>query len=137
MIITLVSVLTLILLPLLLLGCNRAVLQAFPRTVRQRMWNTWMANCVSSLLAPFLIWLTAGPEHLLLAYPVWLLLVGMAYFAYADLLGLNHLIGVVVFVLAVLTALWPSSAPLVVATCASLNMTAQGFLFRSMRSARG
>jgi len=94
---------------------------------------TAMAHGVASLLAPLLVWLVVGPDRLLLVYPVWHLLAGMAFFACADMLGLHHLEGGAAFAASVLGALAPAWAPLILATFSSLNMALLGLLFRRVR----
>jgi hypothetical protein len=93
----------------------------------------WGAHAVASLLAPVLVWLAAGPDQLLLVYPIWQLLGGLAFFACADMLGVHHLMGGVAFAGAVLSALAPAWAPLVLATFGSLNLVLVGLFFRRVR----
>jgi hypothetical protein len=133
-IITAVSILTVVCVPVATLAANPSF-PAFPRAVQQRLRNVWGAHFVAALLAPLVVWLVAGPDQLLLVYPVWHLLAGLAFLACADLLGLHHLGGGVAFTGAVLGALAPSWAPLILATFASLQMGSLGLLFRSVRRA--
>jgi serine/threonine protein kinase len=131
-IITAVSLLTVLCVPVATIACNTFV-RALPRRIQRRLWNVWGAQFVASLLAPLLVWLVVGPDRLLLVYPVWQLLSGLAFFACADLLGLHHLGGGVAFAGSVLSALAPSWAPLILATIASLQMASLGLFFRSVR----
>jgi hypothetical protein len=132
-IITAVSILTVLWLPLALRAGNPTFVRAFPRAIQQRLGYVWGGHAVAGLLAPLLVWLVVGPDQLLLVYPVWQLLAGLAFFACADLLGFSHLVGGAAFTAAVLSALAPSWAPLLLATFASLDMAWLGVFFRSMR----
>jgi hypothetical protein len=132
-IITAVSALTVHCLPLAIMVCNPTFVRAFPRAIQRRLWNVWGPQFVASLLAPLLVWLVLGPDRLLLVYVIWPLLVGLAYFACADMIGLHHLAGGAVFAGSVLSALAPSWAPLVLATIASVHMALEGLFFRSVR----
>jgi hypothetical protein len=131
-IIAAVSVLTTICVPLATIA-SIPTFRALPRTRRERLRNVWGAHFVAGLLAPLLVWLVVGPDQLLMVYPVWQLMAGLAFFACADLLGPYHLAGAVAFAGSVLTALAPSWAPLILATLASLNMALQGLFFRRAR----
>jgi hypothetical protein len=128
-IITAVSLLTVLCVPVATMAANPSF-RAIPRAIQQRLRNVWGAHLVASLLAPLVVWLVAGPDQLLLVYSIWPLLAGLAFFAYADLLGLQHLGGVVAFTGSVLSALAPSWAPLILATFASVQMGSLGLLFR-------
>jgi serine/threonine protein kinase len=128
-IITAVSILTVVCVPVATIAGNPS-LRALPRAIRQRLRNVWGAHFVTSLLAPVLVWLAAGPDQLLLVYPVWQLLGGLAFVACADFLGLHHLGGGVAVAASVLSALAPPWAPLLLATFASLQMALLGLLFR-------
>jgi hypothetical protein len=131
--ITAVSMLTLVgrLLAMRLFIPNFA--RAFPRAIQHRLRNVWGAHAVALLLAPLLVWLVVGFDQLLLVYPVWQLLAGLALFALADLLGFYHLVGGVIFAASLLSALAPAWAPLILGTLASLSMAFQGLFFRSVR----
>jgi serine/threonine protein kinase len=107
--------------------------QAFPRAIQQRLRNVWGAHAVALLLAPLLVWLVVGPDQLLMVYPIWQLLGGLAFFAFADLFGLYHLLGGVIIAASLMSALAPAWAPLILATLASLSMGFQGLFFRSVR----
>jgi serine/threonine protein kinase len=131
-IIAAVSILTVLCVPLLTIA-STPIMRAFPRPIQQRLWSAWGAHGVASLLAPLLVWLVVGPDRLLLVYPVWHLLAGLAFFACADLLGLHHLEGGAAFAASVLGALAPAWAPLILATFSSLNMALLGLLFRRVR----
>jgi serine/threonine protein kinase len=128
-IITAVTILTVVCVPVATLAVNPCF-RAFPRAIQQRLRNVWGAHFVAALLAPLLVWLVVGPDQLLMAYPVWHLLAGLAAFACADFLGPHHLGGGVAFAGSVLSALAPSWAPLILATFASLQMALLGLLFR-------
>jgi hypothetical protein len=109
--------------------------RALPRPIQQRLRNVWGAYGVAALLAPVLVWLVVGPDQLLLVYPVWHLLVGLVFFACADLLGSYYLVGGALFATSVVSALAPFWAPLILATFASLIMALQGWFFRRVRRA--
>jgi serine/threonine protein kinase len=128
-----VSILSVLWVPVAALVFNRTFLRTFRRAIQQRLWSVWGAHFVASLLAILLVWLVVGPDQLLVIYPVWQLLVGLAFFALADLLGLHHVEGGVAFAGAVLSALAPFWAPLILVTFASLNMVLLGLFFRRMR----
>jgi serine/threonine protein kinase len=130
-----VSILTVVCVPLATIALN-PTFRALPRAAQQRLRNVWGAHFVAGLLAPVLVWLVAGADQLLLVYPVWGLLVGLAFFACADLLGLYHLAGGVAFAGSVLSAVALPWAPLILATFASLQMALQGLFLRRAGRAR-
>jgi hypothetical protein len=127
---TAVSLLTALFVPLATMVGNPTFTRAFPRPIRQRMWNVWGAHGVAVLLAPVLVWLAAGPDQLLLAYLIWPLVGGLAYLACADLLGFYYLVGGALFAGSLFSALAPRWAPLFLATFASLVMVLLGLSFR-------
>jgi hypothetical protein len=129
-IITAVSILTVLCVPLATMVCDKTFVRALPRALQQRLWNVWGAHGVASLLAPVLVWLAVGPDQLLLVYLIWPLLGGLVYFACADLLGFYHLVGGALFATAVLSALEPFWAPLLGAMFASLITALLGLFFR-------
>jgi serine/threonine protein kinase len=133
LIVTAVSLLTVFCVPLGLMVFNGNFVRALPRARQRRLWTLWSAHGVALLLTPVLIWLVVGPDELLLVYPFWQLLTALVFVACADLFGLYHLVGGVIFAAAVLSALVPSWAPLLLATLASVNMTWQGLFFRRVR----
>jgi hypothetical protein len=132
-IIAAVSLLTALCVPVAAMAGNSTFIRTRPRAIQQRLWRVWGAHGFASLLAPLLVWLVVGPDQLLLVYPVWQLLGGLAFFACADLVGIHHLVGAVAFIASVLSALAPSWAPLFLATFASANMVLVGLFFRSVR----
>jgi serine/threonine protein kinase len=137
-VIALVTVATVVLLPAVALVARPDIMQLFPRWLRRRLWAVWIANVVASLLAGLVFWLATpadDPERLLLVYPVWLLLTGLAWFAFTDLLGIYHVTGGLCFLGALLAAWWPFWAPLVKAATASLNMLAIGLFMRAVQRA--
>jgi serine/threonine protein kinase len=128
-IITAVSILTVLCVPVATMAVNLSF-RAIPRAIQQRLRNVWGAHFVAAWLAPLVVWLVVGPDQLLLVYPVWQLLGGLTFLANADRLGLHHVGGGVAFTGAVLSALAPSWAPLILSTFASLQMGSLGLLFR-------
>jgi hypothetical protein len=124
-----VSILTALCVPLVTIAANPAN-RALPRATRQRLRNVWGAHFVAALLAPLLVWLVVGSDQLLVVYPMWQLMAGLAFFACADLLGPHHLQGAVAFAGSVLSAVAPSWAPLILATLASLSMALLGLFLR-------
>jgi serine/threonine protein kinase len=129
-IMTAVSLLTALCVPLATMVGNPSFVRAFPRAIQQRMWNVWGAHGVAAFLAPLLVWLAVGPDQLLLVYLIWPLLGGLVYYASADLLGFYYLVGGALFAGSLLSALAPTWAPLFLATFASLVMASLGLFFR-------
>jgi serine/threonine protein kinase len=137
-VIALVTYATVVLLPLVALTARPDVMRLFPVWLRRRLWAVWVANVVASSLSLVLFWqATPGgePERLLLVYPVWALLTGVAWFAFTDLLGIYYVLGGITLAAAVLAGLLPFWAPLIVSLAASLNMAVLGLFLRAVHQA--
>jgi serine/threonine-protein kinase len=127
-IIALVTVATVVCLPVIALNARPDVMRLFPSWLRRRLWTVWLACFAASMLALALFWVAnpaEEPQRLFLVYPVWLLLAGVAWIAFTDLLGVYYLTGAVCFA-AVPAALLPFWAPLVMSLASSLNMLVIG-----------
>jgi eukaryotic-like serine/threonine-protein kinase len=134
-IIALVTVVTVVSLPVIALNARPDVMRLFPRWLRRRLWTVWLASFAASLLALVLFWLVtpaAEPQRLFLVYPVWLLLAGLAWTAFTDLLGVYYLTGAISFAAAVPAALLPFWAPLIMSLASSLNMLAIGLFMQAV-----
>jgi serine/threonine protein kinase len=137
-IISLVTMLSVGMSPLVALTSRPAVMRLIPRWLRRRLWTVWLANIVSLWLALLVCWQSAPaeePERLLLVYPVWLLLAGLSWVAFTDLLGIYYVNSLMSFAAAVLSVFLPFWAPLITALTASLNMVVIGLFLRAVHRA--
>jgi hypothetical protein len=137
-IVTVVSAVTVVCLPVPILLAHPAILRLFAPQQRRRFRNTWVANVIASALAVLLFWLTTPaerPERLLFVYPVLSLLAAQAFLALADDQGIYYVIGGACCLVAALTAFAPFWAPLLIAVLASANMLAQGLYIRAVTNA--
>ena len=136
-IVTGVSAVTVVCLPVAILLAHPTVLRLFPPRQRRRFRDSWIANVIASALAVLLFWLTTPadqPERLLFVYPVLSLLAAQAFLSLADELGTYYVIGAGCCLVAALAAVVPFWAPLLIAVLASANLLAQGLYIRAVTS---
>jgi hypothetical protein len=124
---------TMALVQVILLMANRGNMRLVPTIQRRQILTVWLSHTVAGLLLWFVIWYATPrdhPEQLLLIFPCWMVLVGMANFGLAAEVGTHYVIGSICLLLGLLTVFLPYAAPLLLAVFATLNMTAQGILLR-------
>jgi len=131
------TAITMSLVQIIMLAANRGHMRLVPSTQRRQIATVWIGHTIAGLLLWFIIWYATPadhPEQLLLIYPCWMVLVGMAYLGLAAEVGTNYVVGTVCMLMGLLTVFIPHAAPLLLAAFATANITTQGMMLRRMNS---
>src|SRR5262249_55919936 len=109
------------------------ILRRIPSHQRRHFSTVWIMDTVAMPFTWFVVWSVLPPERLdllFLVYPLWIIQVGMSYFAFASEAGGFYISGAVFFVLAVLVPFVLPWAPLLVGLIMCCNMTTHALFLR-------
>jgi predicted Ser/Thr protein kinase len=116
---------------------NRKALEALPEYDRQQFKSLHGGLTVAAFVVIGIVWLTAPPDrpdHLLLAFPLWMALNGLTYAAHATDAGVMYVLSAFAFAAALLAAWLLPWSPLINGVFISLNLVLiSGFLWLTGR----
>lgn len=117
----------------ILLNLTRKGFQSFPARLKRHAQNVLNANLAAEIISVIAIWWNSDPNdpsQLLLAYPMWTLLIGIVFYSFAAEIGFFYIIGSVAFLLSIPAFLFPTWAPCIVSLAFLCNIGGQGLFYR-------
>lgn len=119
--------------PFALYWADRTTFRLFPAFQRRHLTTIWASSSLGMVLMWFIIWWVTPPgqpEYLLVVYPLWMLMQGTGYFAFAADVGAYVIIGAFFYLVAIGTVFVLPWSPLVVSALVMVAMLTQGLIFR-------
>lgn len=116
-----------------LLNLTRKGFQSFPARLKRHTQNVLNANLAAEIISVLAIWWNSDPNQpsqLLLAYPMWTLLISIVFYSFAAEIGFFYVIGTVALLLSIPAFLFPTWAPCIVSLAFLCNIGGQGLFYR-------
>lgn len=127
--ITLTSVIMVTAMNLFLLLGSVGTLQDIPGAQRRQAWTIWLANVAATLITWVVMLVTMPsdrPDLLYVCYPIWMVMVGICYLAFAHEVGFLYLLGGGFMAVGLVSCFFLPWSWIIVGVAATANLFGQG-----------